>query len=146
MFMGTTTEVGGTSSTDYYGKWRLTVVSWYGNLVHKQFNIANANAGSGSYDSVTTGDVFEIEGPKWQIYFGWSLDGDYVVDAIFDVPATSYTQDRGLISTSGFRFAVSKMGHPFANDGFSLLLENIDPTLNPFVPLPPVPDFTYPLR
>jgi hypothetical protein len=145
MFMGTS-QIGTTSSTDYYGKWRLTVVSWYGNLVHKQFNIVNANAGSGNYNSVTTGDVFDIEGPKWQIFLSWSLDGDYVVKDIFDSPATSYTHERGLISTLGFRFGVSKMGHPFANDGFSLLLQNSDPALNPFIPMPPAPDFSYQLR
>lgn len=139
-------SVGGTSATNFYGKWRLTIVSWYGNLVHKQFNIEGADAGSGNYSSAAAGDVFEIDGEKWLIYFGWSLDGDYAVQDTFEAPHSLYTPDKGLISTSGFKFAVSKMGHPFSNDGFSLLLQNIDPPLNPFVPMPPPPDFSYELK
>ncbi len=125
----------------FYGKWIVEVVSKDA-AFDERFVISGAAVGNGVHSGVV-GTSIQVQGPKWQNAFEWNNPG---------VPgwhpsderklSADFLLDKGLVVTIGVddNFPASR-DHDY-ND-LIVRLRNIDPSLDPFVPIVNLPDFTY---
>jgi hypothetical protein len=128
----------------FYGKWIVEVVSKDASF-DERFIISGAAVGNGAYAGVV-GTSVHVEGLKWQISFEWTgpthIDWRPSDDRKL---SAGVLLDKGLVVTIGADDNVPAARDHDYND-LIVRCRNIDPQLNPFIPITTLPDFTYERR
>ncbi|WP_256081953.1 hypothetical protein [Massilia sp. YIM B04103] len=128
---------------DFYGKWDIEILS-----KHSPFDIQLEVRGSGGLSgggsfAGQVGAIAHVNGPDWHISFEWSKPGAFLWQACEATKLDAgYSADKGLVVTVGARPDLpTEAGKPY--DHLVIRLRNLEPKLNPFIPITYFPDFTY---
>ena len=131
------------SLINFFGKWTVEVIS-KNSPFDIRFEIRGSGGlvGGGPFPGVE-GKSVDVNGPDWHLSFEWSDPGKFLWHACEARKLNAdFLPDKGLVVTVGaHRDVPAEVNHPY--DGLVVRLRNTDAQLNPFVPIPATPDFTF---
>jgi hypothetical protein len=125
----------------FSGRWILEVVSKEARF-RQRFIVQGSDASDGSYPGDLTTSPVEVSGRRWFLRVEWH-DGWVWQPSDICRTGASYTVDEGLVTVIGADDSVEPRDRDF--DDLVLRCRNLDPQLNPRIPLRNPPDFTLPL-
>jgi hypothetical protein len=125
------------------GKWTIAVASKDANF-SQRFIIQGSDASDGIYPGETTTPQVSVSGPRWFLRFEWNDNvGSGWQPSDLRRTAASYTLQEGLVIVLGADDNLEQFRDHDFND-LVLRCRNLDPELNPRIPLFNMPDFTLP--
>jgi hypothetical protein len=127
----------------FSGHWTVAVFSKDANA-SQRFVIAGSDASDGIYAGETTTPPVSVSGPRWFLRFEWNdnAGSGWQPSDIRRIGA-SYTLQEGLVTLLGADDNFEQFRDHDFND-LILRCRNLDPELNPRLPLFNMPDFTLP--
>jgi hypothetical protein len=128
---------------NFVGKWTIEVISRNAPFdIRFEVRGSAGTVGGGAFMG-TVGNIAHVDGPDWHLSFEWSPTNAFVWDACEARKlSAAFLPNKGLVVTVGaHRDLPSEANHAF--DRLVVRLQNTDPKLNPFVPIPTTPDFTF---
>jgi hypothetical protein len=127
----------------FSGQWIITVSSKDANA-SQRYVIQGSDASDGIYAGETTTPPVSVSGPRWFLRFEWNDNaGSGWQPSDVRRVAASYTLQEGLTTLVGADDNFEQFRDHDFND-LVLRCRNLDPELNPRIPLFNMPDFTLP--
>lgn len=127
----------------FSGNWTVTVFSKDA-AFSERFVVEGSVASDGAYAGETTTPPVSVSGPRWFLRFEWNDNaGSGWQPSDIRRTAASYTLQEGLVTF----LAADDNFEQFRDHDFNDLVlrcRNLDPQINPRIPLFNMPDFTLP--
>jgi hypothetical protein len=127
---------------NFSGKWTIETIARNA-AFDIRFEVRGSTTGGGVFPG-PVGTTAHVDGPDWHISFEWSESNAFVWHACEARKlSATFLPDHGLeVVVGAHRDLPAEVGHPY--DQLVVRMRNTDPALNPFVPIPNTPDFTFP--